>query len=246
MEASRSARAAFCSTSRTEVPAALISLDRLGDASRPSAARGPARARRGGAAGAGPSGPGRGPASAARRRTAARPAAGPARRGPGTARGRGPASAAVSARDPARAPRAPARRLSATVIRANTCRPSGTCTTPAATARAGPQPVQRPAVEADVPAGGGAPVEGERPGHRPQQGRLARAVAAEYDDDGARGHVERHVAQRPYRPVADGQRAYLERGHIPSYRRPVRALCWRTDQHRAGRPSTARSRNRCR
>ena len=138
VEARRSAMAAFCSTSMTEVPLALISCT----VSAIRAAISGARPRDGSS-----SRSSRGPAIRARPIASiccSPPESSPARwcaRSERTGNSSWTrARAALVRLRPPRAPRAPARRLSATVIRAKTCRPSGTWTTPAATTWAGRSP----------------------------------------------------------------------------------------------------------
>ena len=116
-----------------------------------------------------------------------------------------------------RAPRPPARRFSSTVMRAKTCRPSGTCDDAAADDQRRVEPVDAVAVEGDLARGHRAPVQPEGARDRAQQRRLARAVAAEHRQDAVSGDGEGDVLQRadgasvPHRQPADLEHAAVRR-----------------------------------
>ena len=169
-------------------------------------------------------------------------------------------AAARSARPP-RAPSAPARRLSATVIRANTRRPSGTWTTPAATTRCGVEPVERAAAEADGAAGGRAAAGRRGCGEMARSSVDLPAPLPPRTVDDARRRARRatpdagraRARNRPTAPVRRDRRR-PEMPLIPSgaTRRLWLHRPWGTPlsdssgvgspQHRGGRPSTGRGR----
>ena len=88
------------------------------------------------------------------------------------------------------------RRFSSTVSRVKICRPSGTCTTPSRTMSAGGRPSSRRPSNVIEPASMAPPTPAQVAGHRPQQRRLPRTVAAEDRDHAALGHVDRDATQR--------------------------------------------------
>ena len=77
----------------------------------------------------------------------------------------------------------------------------------------GGEPVDAPAVELDRAGGDGAADAAEAAGDRPQQRRLAGAVAAEHGDDAVVGDIDGHARQRPHRAaVADVEISNGEHG----------------------------------
>ena len=202
--------------------------DHLADLPDDAAARGPARARRAAAAAGWPSGRVRSPASAARRRRAARLAA--CRRS--AARGTGRRCAGVPWPSTALSfcPSPPARRFSSTVSRVKIRRPSGTWTRPLPTQSGRVLPGEALAVEGDRPAVDPAAMQPQRARDRPQQGRLAGAVAAEHGHHLSGFDVEIDAAQRPDGPAV-GHVQLTYRKHVPRSARCWPRVVWASQAH---------------